>query len=300
MSKIAILAVLTLCGWATQAQVINFDVPGGAGATNYSGQGAYSDPGNDYWNAISGGGTTGATNRLSDGVTHSPITLTSQLGGTYGTQGTQGTPAALQQPYEYNNAILRTDTLNNVPAGTYNLYLYGINNTGTRGTTFTVSTAVMAPVTPSTVNTAASLTPFTPGADYVVFNNVVVGAAGTIIFTWTANPNVTVAGNNEGDLNALQLVFVSPGTVAASPPAPNFGGSVLIFDPAMSMATIQSQLSAVFSQQENSEFGMSRYAYLFKPGQYTNLDVNLGYYTQGIGFGQMAGAGGVNGGVCFD
>jgi hypothetical protein len=274
-----------LCGNAAWAEVINFDVPGGAGATNYFGQGAYPDSGNNYWNPIVGGGTTGATSLLSDGVTTSPITLTSQLGGTFGTQGTQGTPAALQQPYEYNNAILRTDTLNHVPAGTYSLYLYGINNTGTRGTTFTVSTAVTPPVTKSTVNTPASLTTFTPGADYVVFNNLVVGAAGTITFAWTANPNVTVSGNNEGDLNALQLVFVSTNTAANS--APNFGGSVLIFDPSMSMAVIQSQLSAVFSQQQNSEFGMSRYVYLFKPGQYTNLDVNLGYYTQVIGLGQM-------------
>ncbi|HEV2693945.1 MAG TPA: hypothetical protein VG347_13710 [Verrucomicrobiae bacterium] len=211
--------------------------------------------------------------------------MTSQLGGTYGTQGTQGTPAALQLPYEYNNAVLRTDTLDHVPAGTYDLYLHGINNTGTRGTTFTVATAVMAPVTKSTVNTPASLTTYTPGADYVVFNNIVVGAAGTITFTWTANPNVTVTGNNEGDLNALQLVFVSTNQMVSS--APNFGGSVLIFDPTMSMATIQSQLSAVFAQQENSEFGMSRYVYLFKPGQYTNLDVALGYYTQVIGLGQM-------------
>src|ERR1700676_4662263 len=156
-----------LCSHAIQAQVVNFDVPGGAGAANYSGQGAYPDPGNNYWNPIVGGGTTGATNRFSDGVTHSPITLTSQLGGTYGTQGTQGTPAALQQPYEYNNAILRTDTLNNVTASTYNLYLYGINNTGTRGKIFTVSTSVMPPISQSTVNTPASLTTFTPGADYV-------------------------------------------------------------------------------------------------------------------------------------
>jgi len=29
------------------------------------------------------------------------------------------------------------------------------------------------------------------------------------------------------------------------------------------------------------------WGYLFKPGQYTNLDVNLGYYTQAIGLGQM-------------
>src|SRR5450755_3377641 len=106
---------ITLGSYATESQVINFDVPGGAGAANYSGQGAYPDPGNNYWNPILGGGTTGATNRLSDGITHSPITLTSELGGTYGTQGTQGTPAGLQQPYEYNNAALQTDTLNKVP-----------------------------------------------------------------------------------------------------------------------------------------------------------------------------------------
>src|SRR5216684_2784206 len=89
------VASVVFCGHPTQAQVINFDVPGGAGAVNYSGQGAYSDPGNNYWNSIVGGGTTGPANRLSDGTTPSPITLTSQIGGTYGTQGTQGTPAGL-------------------------------------------------------------------------------------------------------------------------------------------------------------------------------------------------------------
>jgi hypothetical protein len=277
---------MIFCSRAIYAQVINFDVPGGAGAVNYSGQGAYSDPGNNYWNPIVGGGTTPATSLLSDGITASPITLTSQLGGTYGTQGAQGTAAGLQQPYEYNNGILQTDTLNNVPAGTYDLYLYGINNTGTRGTIFTVSTSVMSPLTESTVNSPASLTNFISGADYVVFNNVVVGTDGTITFTWVGNPNVTLSGNNEGDLNALQLAFVSTNTIVTTP-APNFGGSVLIFDPSMSMATIQSQLSAVFSQQQNSQFGSSRYAFFFKPGQYTNLDVNLGYYTQVIGLGQM-------------
>src|SRR5215469_3707488 len=83
-------ALAAFCGFAIQAQVINFDVPGGAGGKNYSGQGAYPDPGKNYWNPIAGGGTTGATNRLSDGITASPITMTSQMGGTYGTQGTQG------------------------------------------------------------------------------------------------------------------------------------------------------------------------------------------------------------------
>ncbi len=32
------LSVLFLCGYSTQAQLINFDVPRGIGGTNYSGQ----------------------------------------------------------------------------------------------------------------------------------------------------------------------------------------------------------------------------------------------------------------------
>jgi hypothetical protein len=270
---------------SSHAQVINFDVPGGAGATNFFGQGAYAEPGNNFWNPVLGGGTTSATNLLSDGVTHSPITLTSQLGGTFGTQGAQGTPAALQQPYQYNNAVRRTNTLNNVPAGTYDLYLYGINNTGTRGTTFTVSTPAMGTVTGSTVNTPGSLTRFTPGADYAVFRNVVLATAGNITFTWTGNPNVALAGNNEGDFNALQLVFVSSNTAVTS--TPNLGATALVFDSSMPMSTIQSQLDAVFAAQQNNQFGPNRYVYFFKSGQYSNLDLNLGYYTQVIGLGQM-------------
>jgi hypothetical protein len=68
-----------LCGNAPRDKVINFDVPGGAGAANYSGQGAYSDPGNNYWNPVVSNGTTGSNARLSDGITSSPITLTPQV-----------------------------------------------------------------------------------------------------------------------------------------------------------------------------------------------------------------------------
>ncbi len=282
------IAILLGLSWglAAEAQVINFDVPGGAGATNYSGPGTYADPGHTYWNPVVGGGTTGATNLLSDGTTSSPITLTSQLGGTFGTQGTQGTPAALLQPYQYNNGVRRTNKLDHVPAGTYDLYLYSINDTGTRGTTFTVSTAGQSTLTQSTVNTPGSLTSFIPGACYVIFRNIVVPTPGSITFTWTGNPNVSLAGNNEGDFCGLQLVLVATNTASVNPPNPNFGGSVLIFDSSMPMSTIQSQLDAVFSAQQNSEFGINRYAYLFKAGQYSNLDLRIGYYTHVLGLGQ--------------
>ena len=285
------LAITALClttGNYLRAQVVNFNVPGGvSGSANYSGQGAYSDPGHNWWNPIRGGKTTAATNLWSDGFTHTPITLTSELGGSYGTQGTQGTAAGLQQPYEYNNSALQADTLNNVPAGTYNLYLYGINNTGTRGTIYTVSTPIMSPVSLATSNTPASLTSFTYGADYVIFSNVVVGSVGTITFTWVGNPDVTLAGNNEGDLNALQLVYVSANTLVTNS-VPNFGPNVLLFNPSMTQDSIQSYANGIFANQQNNQFGTQRYTMLFYPGQYgPELDLNLGYYTQILGLGQM-------------
>jgi hypothetical protein len=45
---------LELSDRAVRAQVINFDVRGGAGAANYSGQGAYAGPGHNYWNPVVG------------------------------------------------------------------------------------------------------------------------------------------------------------------------------------------------------------------------------------------------------
>ncbi|QRO01596.1 hypothetical protein JRI60_22520 [Archangium violaceum] len=66
---------------------------------------------------------------------------------------------------------------------------------------------------------------------------------------------------------------------------PDFGPNVRIFDPSMSMATIQSQVDTIFRQQETNQFGSQRYAYFFKPGQY-NLDVQVGFYMNVFGLGQ--------------
>jgi hypothetical protein len=65
--------------------------------------------------------------------------------------------------------------------------------------------------------------------------------------------------------------------------APDFGPKVLIFDPLMT--DIQSRIDTVFSQQERSQFGSNRCAYLFKPGKY-ELDVQVGFYTQVLGLGK--------------
>jgi hypothetical protein len=65
---------------------------------------------------------------------------------------------------------------------------------------------------------------------------------------------------------------------------PDFGPNVLIFDP--SMPNIQQRIDAVFAKQEKGEFNSNRYAYLFKPGKY-DLDVQVGFYMQVMGLGQL-------------
>ncbi len=67
---------------------------------------------------------------------------------------------------------------------------------------------------------------------------------------------------------------------------PDFGPNVLLIDPAQPAAEVQIQLDAMFAQQEASQFGPERCAVLLKPGRY-DLDVNIGFYTQVLGLGEM-------------
>jgi hypothetical protein len=84
-------------------------------------------------------------------------------------------------------------------------------------------------------------------------------------------------------LLAVPLSFILLSHVFAAANDPDFGPSVLIFDP--SMPDIQQRIDAVFARQEKGEFTSNRYAYLFKPGKY-NLDVQMGFYMQAVGLGQ--------------
>ncbi|WP_433371518.1 discoidin domain-containing protein [Streptosporangium sp. CA-115845] len=65
----------------------------------------------------------------------------------------------------------------------------------------------------------------------------------------------------------------------------DLGPNVHVFDPSMSSAGIQSQLDAVFQQQESAQFGTGRHAFLFKPGTY-NVNAKVGFYTSIMGLGQ--------------
>ena len=78
------------------------------------------------------------------------------------------------------------------------------------------------------------------------------------------------------------VVHTSGGTVVGGG---SLGPNVLVFDPSMSTASVQSQLDTVFQQQESNQFGSQRYALLFKPGSY-GVNANVGFYTAVAGLGR--------------
>lgn len=232
------VACAMLCD-TTQAQsALNFDVPGSYG-TPYSGQGAYSDPGNNYWNTIPGSGGTTSGNLLSDGLTSTLITLSLSSYQTYNNGGDGGvdpTIGGLMAPFILeNNGTPVTGTFNNVPNGTYDLYLYGGNYPDQdRGTSFTVNGVTQSTlgINYNQLNHTSALNSFVQGgsfnnatagtlpgnaaaANYVEFTDVTV-SGGSIIFSFAANPfNRSglddFSGNNgEADFNGVQLVQVIP------------------------------------------------------------------------------------------
>src|SRR5918996_3033015 len=91
-------------------------------------------------------------------------------------------------------------------------------------------------------------------------------------------------------LVALSLSAGTGGSTAvAARPAPDFGPSVIVFDPSMPVGQIQATVDAIHAQQVDAEMGMNRYALLFEPGVYGTaaqpLQMKVGYYTEVAGLG---------------
>ncbi|MFM0741642.1 hypothetical protein PQQ51_30770 [Paraburkholderia xenovorans] len=84
---------------------------------------------------------------------------------------------------------------------------------------------------------------------------------------------------------------------------PDFGPNVIVFDPSMSSASIQSQLDNAFNSQllsPTAQFGSQRFAFLFKPGSYSNINANVGFYTSIAGLGQNPDDTGISGSINVD
>ncbi|MFD9003288.1 coagulation factor 5/8 type domain-containing protein [Streptomyces sp. NPDC059582] len=84
----------------------------------------------------------------------------------------------------------------------------------------------------------------------------------------------------------------------ALPGGGDLGPNVLIFD--SSTPNIQARLDDVFRRQESAQFGTGRYALLFKPGTYSGLNAQLGFYTSIAGLGLSPDDTTINGDVTVD
>jgi hypothetical protein len=87
-------------------------------------------------------------------------------------------------------------------------------------------------------------------------------------------------------------------TPRALPGGGDLGPNVIVFDP--STAGIQAKLDQIFAQQETAQFGTGRYAFFFKPGTYSGLNAQLGFYTSIAGLGLSPDDTTINGDVTVD
>lgn len=78
----------------------------------------------------------------------------------------------------------------------------------------------------------------------------------------------------------------------------DLGPNVIVFDP--STSGIQAKLDEIFKQQESAQFGTGRYALLFKPGSYSGLNAQIGFYTSIAGLGLSPDDTTINGDVTVD
>ncbi|WP_155368604.1 discoidin domain-containing protein [Catellatospora vulcania] len=84
------------------------------------------------------------------------------------------------------------------------------------------------------------------------------------------------------------------------PVAQDLGPNVVVFDPSMSSTSIQSRLDAIFAESESAQFGTQRYAVAFKPGTYSGINANTGFYTSVMGLGRNPDDVTINGDVTVD
>lgn len=234
-------AVWCAAGWTLPAAVINVDFqPGPTGAaasSNYVGQGAVSDPGNNVWNAVTpdtGGefngefGTGGFFSFAGDTYTSAalvdstgaatPVTVTVNKGPAPGESersfAIYSTNVNSMANVATNAAGLMSDylithkdgfdvnavVLNNLTTGgIYNLVLYGAGDFESRNTRFVVGDRTLA-----TTGVPGGAHALTAGQDYVVFNGV-VAVSGSITITYMNGGEY-----DEGNFNGLQLVEATP------------------------------------------------------------------------------------------
>lgn len=88
-------------------------------------------------------------------------------------------------------------------------------------------------------------------------------------------------------MNKLLTVVASLWIPIVAAADTTFGKNVFVFSPTDDMARIDAVVERVFKEQHHRQFGKERYAFLFRPGDYSKMKtINVGYYTQILGLGR--------------
>lgn len=201
---------------------------------------------------VFGTSTSNTTANATSSGQVSPITLTlsnyvgdSGQGNVGGDIVPNGAPSFLLGEAAVNNGSKPAEvfTLNNVPAGTYGLYLYGANYDNNRGTAFSLNSGTAHNGISATLNNQVDspAQTFVEGQNFVIFQNVTPNGSNQIVITATPNGqdgsgNTDLTG--ETDVNGFQLIYNPPPTAVASTPAQNvFAGGTASFSFSPAFAT---------------------------------------------------------------
>lgn len=80
-----------------------------------------------------------------------------------------------------------------------------------------------------------------------------------------------------------------------------FGEDTFVISPEDKPADVQKAIDRAYSEQEEAHFGSSRYAFLFKPGEYSgDIKLKAGYYTTFAGLGVTPDEVSIQGAECTD
>ena len=236
------------------ATVYNLNFSGGIGGSylgNYAGVGVAPQSGT-YWNqiqqtqnGIDNYSTSISNLTASDGTTSSGITVSVDYSRAYNDTGISGNNLLgswLQVDGSNNGAGVGLVTISGLPAGSFDLYLYGINGGFTgRGTRFIFNSNYWIGGTEDPGNssfhyletTGASASGFERGVNYVRFSDV-QSYNGQIQYYIGANPvGLWAEGaiNTQGPFNGLQLVrWGPPVPTYASWAGDNAGGQTANLD----------------------------------------------------------------------
>jgi len=194
-------ALALLCGGRASAQyIVNIDI-NSSPADNYSGQGAFPDPGHNFWNSITS--SAGGTNLIaSDGTTGTSVSFSYSGANGPGTVGATSYAGDLLKDYIYTAGSPASFTIGGLTPGMfYAFYFY--SQPGNAGSTDRAAIFTLNGI--SKTLTGLNAGALVEGSNYVMFE---VTPSGTSLSGTFARD--VAHGGAEAELNGLQILAGIP------------------------------------------------------------------------------------------